>query len=572
MKVQRSKIFLKNFALISILPVVIIIVFGFLSYVLIEQYIKNEINKNALTLLSQNKNNLELILNEVDYLYMIFGINKDTALRLRRILNANIYKLEDVLELESIKSILNSISYSKPYIYSIYVYFENSNQNFIVTPDGITKVDNYFDKDWFKNFKNNKSELIWIERRRINPYNFLENPIEVLTLYRKIKPAFSKVDEGVIVVNLYLNYIKNLLNLSTFFPEQVIFVLDENKNILCSNLDEDEKDLYSKYVKENKNYLITELKSDAYNISYLSIIPNKYLYNVPLKLLKLISILLLVFLIVALFTSYVIAKINYGSIKKIIDIINSATSNKSLPDVSLTPNDEYGYIMYNIVRNFIEQHYLKTKLQALELLALQSQMNPHFLFNTLELLYLKTLALTGEPNEITEMIENLATILKYSLSNPKTLISVKEEIENTKCYINIAKARYKDKFYVKWQYKESVLDKKIMKLLFQPLIENAIYHGIKPSERKCGIKIKIMEIDNNALKVVVIDNGIGMSREKLEEINFRLNSNNDFSEHIGLINTYERLRLIYNDNFSLKIWSKLGIGTVITIKVPLISS
>lgn len=572
MKVQRSKIFLKNFALISILPVVIIIVFGFLSYVLIEQYIKNEINKNALTLLSQNKNNLELILNEVDYLYMIFGINKDTALRLRRILNANIYKLEDVLELESIKSILNSISYSKPYIYSIYVYFENSNQNFIVTPDGITKVDNYFDKDWFKNFKNNKSELIWIERRRINPYNFLENPIEVLTLYRKIKPAFSKVDEGVIVVNLYLNYIKNLLNLSTFFPEQVIFVLDENKNILCSNLDEDEKDLYSKYVKENKNYLITELKSDAYNISYLSIIPNKYLYNVPLKLLKLISILLLVFLIVALFTSYVIAKINYGSIKKIIDIINSATSNKTLPDVSLTPNDEYGYIMYNIVRNFIEQHYLKTKLQALELLALQSQMNPHFLFNTLELLYLKTLALTGEPNEITEMIENLATILKYSLSNPKTLISVKEEIENTKCYINIAKARYKDKFYVKWQYKESVLDKKIMKLLFQPLIENAIYHGIKPSERKCGIKIKIMEIDNNALKVVVIDNGIGMSREKLEEINFRLNSNNDFSEHIGLINTYERLRLIYNDNFSLKIWSKLGIGTVITIKVPLISS
>jgi len=560
MKVQRSKIFLKNFALISILPVVIIIVFGFLSYVLIEQYIKNEINKNALTLLSQNKNNLELILNEVDYLYMIFGINKDTALRLRRILNANIYKLEDVLELESIKSILNSISYSKPYIYSIYVYFENSNQNFIVTPDGITKVDNYFDKDWFKNFKNNKSELIWIERRRINPYNFLENPIEVLTLYRKIKPAFSKVDEGVIVVNLYLNYIKNLLNLSTFFPEQVIFVLDENKNILCSNLDEDEKDLYSKYVKENKNYLITELKSDAYNISYLSIIPNKYLYNVPLKLLKLISILLLVFLIVALFTSYVIAKINYGSIKKIIDIINSATSNKSLPDVSLTPNDEYGYIMYNIVRNFIEQHYLKTKLQALELLALQSQMNPHFLFNTLELLYLKTLALTGEPNEITEMIENLATILKYSLSNPKTLISVKEEIENTKCYINIAKARYKDKFYVKWQYKESVLDKKIMKLLFQPLIENAIYHGIKPSERKCGIKIKILEIDNNALKVVVIDNGIGMSREKLEEINFRLNSN------------YERLRLIYNDNFSLKIWSKLGIGTVITIKVPLISS
>lgn len=186
--------------------------------------------------------------------------------------------------------------------------------------------------------------------------------------------------------------------------------------------------------------------------------------------------------------------------------------------------------MYNVIKNFIEKHYLTTRLQALELLALQSQINPHFLFNTLEHIYLKTLALTRYPNEVTKMIENLSSILKYSLSNPRSTIFLKDEIKATKAYIDLVKARYKEKFDVIWDYTEDVLDVKVMKLLFQPLIENSIYHGIKPCEKRCGIKIRIRKLKDTSdwLCIWVIDNGIGMSKEKLEEVQGRLSQDFDF--------------------------------------------
>lgn len=572
MRIYKNRIFMRNFILIIILPFLITLILGAFSNIIIEQYVKSEINKNVAVILSQSKNNVELVLSEIDYLYMTFGINRDITLHLKRILNAKTYSIEDIWQLNMIKSILSSIAYSKPYIYSIYVYFNNPEKNFVATPEGIEKVDLYFDKDWFYHYQKINQSGFWIEKRQIKPYNFANNSIDVLTIYKKVRSPYSNSDEGVLVVNIYLDYIKNILNSSTYVPGHTIYMLDYKGNMLCSNAPNDGQEglLMADYDREKSNYITKRLNLDKYNVSFVSIIPKKYLYKVPIKLLKLMVILLVICLILAFIIAYYVAKINYKNIKKIIDVIESATSGKTIPSVDIKNNDEYGYIMYNVVKNFIEQHYLNTRLQALELLALQSQINPHFLFNTLEVIYLKTLALTKKPNEITKMIENLSTILKYSLSNPTTTISLRDEIENTKCYIELVKTRYKDKFDVIWEYGEDVLDKNVMKLLFQPLVENSLYHGIKPADKKCCIKIKIKENrDGKKLNIAVIDNGIGMSKEKLEEINSKFSEEFNYSEHIGLFNTNERLKLIYGNKYSMKILSKLGFGTVVKLIIPL---
>lgn len=571
MRIYKNRIFMRNFILIIILPFLITLILGAFSNVIIEQYVKSEINKNVAVILSQSKNNVELVLGEIDYLYMTFGINRDITLHLKRILNAKTYSIEDIWQLNMLKSILGSIAYSKPYIYSIYVYFNNPDKNFVATPEGIEKVDDYFDKEWFYHYQKINQDGFWIEKRKIRPYNFADNSIDVLTIYKKVKSPYSNMDEGVLVINIYLDYVENILNSSTYVAGHTIYMLDQKGNVLCSNVlnTDQEGALKAQYDREKSNYITKRLNSDKYNVSFISIIPKKYLYKVPIKLIKLMVILLIVCFILAFIIAYYVAKINYKNIKKIIDVIESATAGKTIPSVDIKNNDEYGYIMYNVVKNFIEQHYLNTRLQALELLALQSQINPHFLFNTLEIIYLKTLALTKRPNEITKMIENLSTILKYSLSNPTTTISLRDEIENTKCYIDLVKTRYKDKFDVVWQYDEDVLDKNVMKLLFQPLIENSIYHGIKPIEKRCAIKIKIKEDKvNKVLDISVIDNGVGMSKEKLEEVNQKLDEEFSYSEKIGLFNTHERLKLIYGSNFKMKIKSKLGIGTVVKITIP----
>lgn len=580
LKTFKQRLFLKNFTLIISLPLIITLILGSFSIIVLEQYLKNEINKNNAVLLSQNKNNIEFILNEIDYLYLVFGINKDITLQMKRILNTSLFSLEDLWQLNMIKSILNGISYSKPYIQSIYVYFKNQNDNFLATPDGIAKISTYYDNEWFEDYlKSSNDNILWIEKRKIKLYNFEDNPINVITIYKKIKSSQSKnQSEGVIVLNIYLDYIENLLNAFSSIPEHTICIIDNKNNILCQN-NQNNFITYEqlRLDKLNNKYIINKLSSEKFGLRFISIVPKYYLYKVPIKLAKLILTLLIFLFLFASIIAYYIARINYLNIKKIIDIIESAISGKPLPSLPQQYNDEYGYITYNIIKNFIEQDYLKIqlsekkyKLRTLELLALQSQINPHFLFNTFETIHLKTLALTGKPNEVTKMIENLSHILKYSLSNPTNTISIKEEIDNTKSYIEILKIRYKEKFDVIWKYNNEILEYKIMKLLFQPLIENAVYHGIKHRDKKSGVKIKIkLDTASNNLKISIIDNGIGMSKEKLDQIKEQLSKDFDYSEHIGLLNTNERLKLIYADNYKMKILSKLGFGTVIKLVLPL---
>lgn len=383
----------------------------------------------------------------------------------------------------------------------------------------------------------------------------------------------SKSD-GVMVLNIQLDYIENLLNTLITVPGQKILILDENNNIICGNGSYRTGDKIDISQFKNSN-VVSELKSDQYNIKYLSVIPKTYLYSVPKMLFKLTLILLTLSFFIGLVTAYYITKRNYNSIRHIINIIEDAKVNNILTPLPSPYTDEYSYITYNILKVFLEENYLKVQLsekkyrmQAMQLLALQSQINPHFLFNTLETINLRTLALTGKPNEVNEIIQNLSQILKYSLSNPSETISLKNEIENTMSYIYIQKMRYKDKFKVIWQNDSDLLHYNVMKLLFQPLIENSIYHGIKEKEGKSTIKIKIGRLSNE-MKITVIDNGIGISREKLSQIRNQLEDDFEYSQHIGLMNTNERLKLIYGSQYNIVIRSKLGMGTAIYITIPI---
>lgn len=207
-------------------------------------------------------------------------------------------------------------------------------------------------------------------------------------------------------------------------------------------------------------------------------------------------------------------------------------------------------------------------MKAMELLALQSQISPHFLSNTLETIYLKALSYTKGPNDVTKMIENLSQILKYLLSNPSETVTIKEEIENTKAYIEILKVRYKDRFRVVLNYDETLSSCLIMKLMLQHLIENSIKHGLKKKDGKGTIKVKIKFINKKQIKISVIDNGMGMSKERLLKVREILNSDFDFQDHIGLMNTKERLKLLYGNNYDILIRSKFNVGTAIYIAFP----
>jgi two-component system sensor histidine kinase YesM len=155
------------------------------------------------------------------------------------------------------------------------------------------------------------------------------------------------------------------------------------------------------------------------------------------------------------------------------------------------------------------------------------------------------------------------------LDGSNGLVSLKLEIANTLSYIQIQKVRYKEKFTVVWEFEPELEKYSILKLIFQPLIENSLYHGISEKEGSCVIKIRI-HADQSRLYIAVIDNGIGILPERLALLRKQLLSNNlDPTRHIGLFNTQKRIQLTYGEKSGIQIRSKFGWGTGIYITIPI---
>ncbi|MFH5187394.1 sensor histidine kinase [Paenibacillus sp. TAB 01] len=204
----------------------------------------------------------------------------------------------------------------------------------------------------------------------------------------------------------------------------------------------------------------------------------------------------------------------------------------------------------------------------MEFTALQSQLNPHFLFNTLETINWKAISITHKPSVLNTMVENLADILKYSLDGHHRMVILQMEIKYTKSYIDIQKVRYADQFQLIWEYNEEVHKYHVMKLILQPLIENSLYHGIREKGTPGLIKIKIRIIQSH-LTLSIIDNGLGMKPEKLSELRANLDKNYEKSKHIGLYNTHKRLKLTYGEQYGVVVRSKFGWGTAVHISIPI---
>lgn len=543
-------------------------------------FITQEIRNNNINILNQTKENVELMLNELDPLVILFDTDPEVVMRIRSFFDRTRFTMESVSFYRIIQSFVNAPANARPYIHSIYVYYDNDMGRFLSTREGLVQLDNFYDTQWYENFINAKEQLIWSQARQINQYEF-ENT-KVITIYRKLT-----LREGVIVLNILPEYIHMMISELNIQPNQTLMILDENSELLFCNhsLNEESQDeIIQKLVGlgdeetviiHDKPYVVMQVSSAKYNWRYISMVPYDFLYHVPIQLGNITLLSLLISFVLALILTYYVTRKKYAQIFRIEKLIDSAKYGYFSPTAIIPERqDEYSYIIEEIINNFIKQNYLKMqlserkyRLKTMELLALQSQINPHFLFNTLHAINCKVISLTRGPNEISDMLEKLSDILDYSLSHPEEMVSIEKEIKNVKNYVDIQKIRYGQQFDVLWEYDENLMHKKIVKMILQPLVENSIYHGIRMKQEAGLIKIKIFK-RGEFIKISVVDNGIGMSCEKLQEIYEKLSRDWEYSEEIGLLNTHYRLKLTYGNRYKMIIRSKQNLGTAIYLYIP----
>ncbi len=219
-------------------------------------------------------------------------------------------------------------------------------------------------------------------------------------------------------------------------------------------------------------------------------------------------------------------------------------------------------------------HSTKILTKRAELEALQSQINPHFLYNTLDAI--RGLAIVKDVPEIAEMTGALSSMFRYSISSSGEFQTFGEDMENLDNYILIQKYRFTNRFDVvkEFQDTDEIMDMEIPKLMLQPIIENAIYHGIEQITEKGLIRISAFLTDRTFV-VRVSDNGIGMDAETLDRVNRRLreetvsgSNNTDKGTGIALVNINKRIKLYFGEDYGLALYSTKGLGTTVQLTFP----
>lgn len=222
------------------------------------------------------------------------------------------------------------------------------------------------------------------------------------------------------------------------------------------------------------------------------------------------------------------------------------------------------------VRTLVEEKY-KAQIHEREaqLQALQAQINPHFLYNTLDTI--NWIAIGKGATDISGMIDSLAKYFRLSLNKGKNIVSVEDELRLAEVYLEIQQSRFPDTFEFKLELEPGVEEQQMPKLILQPIVENALLHGIRKAKSKRGTIVISAKEDNGDLLFTVSDNGIGMEEERARELLREPAGSSDTSlgsgSSYGLFNVNERIKLYAGDDYGLSITSQLGAGTTVYVRL-----
>jgi two-component system sensor histidine kinase YesM len=335
------------------------------------------------------------------------------------------------------------------------------------------------------------------------------------------------------------------------------------------SVDEEGRILLSFKELENPNWrILAEISVDKLN---------EDLYAFRTYFMIIIAATLLILSVLSIFFAMDILT----PIKRLVQGMKTMQESKTHDEIIIDRQDELGYLSQcfndmsreiDILVNRVYKEQL-TRKEA-EIKTLQAQINPHFLFNTLE--SINWMARLNNVDEISEMVTALSALMEAGIGKGGPLVTIKEEIDFVDSYILIMKNRYGERLDFNKSIDSSLLGIKVPKLLLQPLVENAIYHGVDKFRKQGKIYLIIRKIDQR-VEIEVLDNGQGMTEENIRELNKNLNEGNDaylFSENsgmgIGLKNVNRRIKLFYGVEYGVRVESIYEEYMKVVVTIPVV--
>jgi two-component system sensor histidine kinase YesM len=411
----------------------------------------------------------------------------------------------------------------------------------------------------------------------------------IITVGRQLKDLDNGEVIGYLIIDIDYSILQKTIGMSNKDETTALLITDSNDRIIYNSENSDdvtlpyqETDTYHMFADTKKAQIVT-ITSENFEWSYRMLSNGEALLGELSKVALTFMTVGLASFIIFLICSILISKSVSKPLRRLEDAMRNAESNhfnEILPSI-----DTYGEVnrltrrfnvmLVEIQRLLEREKDLWQKQAESEYKALQLQITPHFLYNSLD--SINCLALVHGRKDISEMVLSLAGIFKYNMRYDAKLATMGDEINHVKNYCMLQAVHYQDSFRIEYAVEDSLLDREVVKFMLQPLVENAIYHGLKEKDMGDLIRIAAYETGQE-LVVQVADNGAGMNPDKEEALRtllqkpsselFKLAKDN---HHIGLINVNLRLKLQYGEDAGITFDTKENSGTDMYIHIPFVT-
>ncbi len=583
---KRRKLIKRRMVLLNCsLIIATVFLIGFIaifSYTKINQQNATSLSKQ---LVSQASKNIEYLTHDLKGIADVAHCDKN----IQTVLTTPVYSISKKYELtENIKRLLSDISKTRSDISSILIVSNDS----VICNTSLNLNYKFSVQPWYKNLLAKGDSVLLKPHKQ----SYVQNSSEMVLSYaQRINHFDNRPTSSVIIIDFKLSAIERLLSGSVSGESGYIMVVDDDANVIYhpdySYVYRSWNEMYLKDVIKtddliisevlisdkddflmtlnDRNLLITRHRVQGSDWTVVGVYPqNEIMKSQNYVILLMVGIGLLI-TVVGLFSTTLVSGLIFNPLSELqlrmkTPQVSPPTNTQYLPDEMGELNQSYD-AMLNRIHLLMEENVGKEKQKRkAELKALQSQINPHFLYNTLD-----SIVWMAESNSkvAAKMTESLAKLFRLSLSKGREIIPIADEVEHVKTYLNIQQLRYEDQFNFKIDVDPELMENMTLKLILQPIAENAIYHGIKNKRVKGNLLIKGRRYLDTVV-FQVMDDGPGIPEEKLKTILSSEREGKGFSG-IGVKNVNERLKLYFGNQYGLEFYSVYGVGTVVDIIFPL---
>lgn len=483
-----------------------------------------------------------------------------------------------------IRSVLENVANSHREVAGIFI----ATKEDLYVSTGMSRIsrDPFQNERWYREASENPEEiqLISVVTGRNIVTNRSYSIDDVFSLAKAVQDPETGEVLGVILLDIRHDIIQSSINGVTIGEKGFVFVMDQEDNIVYTPVNGIVYRVNPKWVKAMEPMSV-QIQGGSYQIrSELSpytgwrtvgVFSMDEVMSSVNTIVYILFTCVIISLVLVVIVSFKFSRTLTNPIFKLKRLMKQAESGDLTVRFNFEHNDEIGELgqsfnhMIARIDQLIQMVYVEQEnKRTAEMKSLQEQIKPHFLYNTLDTI--SWMARDYDAEDIVRLVDALTNMFRIGLSHGKDIITVKEEITHVSNYLYIQKIRYKDKLNYVIHVDESLYAIEVPKLILQPLVENAIYHGVKA--KRGGGTITITGVpEGENLVFTVQDDGAGMLQEKVEELNRRMSERSvlDEKKSFGLFYIRERIQLCYGKGYGVHVESTLGEGTRVTITLPL---